>query len=106
MPTYNYRCEKCGVLEITQTITEPALENCPQCEGPVKRVIGRNMLVLFKGSGFYCTDSRHSKGAALSDYNDTPSEGESKSDFKLSEVTANQNKAAKESGTVSEAAAK
>lgn len=65
MPTYSYRCEKCGILELVQSISEPSLTSCPNCDSPVRRVIGKNVLVLFKGSGFYCTDSRNSTAAAL-----------------------------------------
>lgn len=58
MPTYDYRCEKCGRFQVTQRITEPPLEKCPTCGQPVQRLISRNVAIVFKGSGFYCTDNR------------------------------------------------
>lgn len=60
MPTYDYRCEKCGDFEHVQKITEPRLEECPRCGGPVEKRISRNVGIVFKGSGFYITDSRSS----------------------------------------------
>lgn len=58
MPTYEYKCEKCGRFQLNQRITEPALEVCPTCGGPVKRLISQNVGIIFKGSGFYITDNR------------------------------------------------
>jgi|GEM_PF-2217898 len=58
MPTYTYSCPGCGEFEEMQSITAPALEKCPQCGEPVKRLVGRNINIIFKGSGFYTTDSR------------------------------------------------
>ena len=61
MPTYGYKCEKCGYeFEEFQNITAPAIEKCSQCDGEVKRVIGKGMQVIFKGSGFYATDNKKS----------------------------------------------
>ncbi|HUI91331.1 MAG TPA: zinc ribbon domain-containing protein [Chitinivibrionales bacterium] len=61
MPTYDYECEKCGlVFEEFQRITEPPLTVCkrPGCGGTVKRLISPGAGFLFKGSGFYSTDYR------------------------------------------------
>jgi putative FmdB family regulatory protein len=61
MPTYEYQCDKCGVFEITQRITENALKRCPTCKGKVERIISQTSFVL-KGSGWYATDyARSSK---------------------------------------------
>jgi predicted nucleic acid-binding Zn ribbon protein len=43
-------------MQISQRITEPALEICPNCEGPIKRIISKNVGILFKGKGFYCKE--------------------------------------------------
>ncbi len=57
MPTYDYECQDCGYkFEKFQSITEQHLTNCPQCDGKVKRLIGLGAGIIFKGSGFYCTD--------------------------------------------------
>ncbi len=65
MPTYEYVCTECGApLEVVQSIHDPALTECPACAGRLRKVFG-NVGVVFKGSGFYRTDSRgKSAGAA------------------------------------------
>ena len=61
MPTYEYVCTQCGApLEVVQSIHEPSLTECPQCQGRLRKVFG-NVGVVFKGSGFYRTDSRDKK---------------------------------------------
>jgi putative FmdB family regulatory protein len=59
MPTYEYVCTSCGApLEVVQSIHEPSLTDCPSCaDGRLRKVFG-NVGVVFKGSGFYRTDSR------------------------------------------------
>lgn len=59
MPTYEYKCTKCKyTFERFQNITEPPYKECPECKGPVKRLIGTGSGIIFKGSGFYTTDYR------------------------------------------------
>ena len=59
MPTYDYKCLACDVrFEKFQGITAPAIEECPECGGKVKRLIGAGAGLIFKGSGFYTTDYR------------------------------------------------
>lgn len=59
MPTYDYKCLDCDVkFEKFQGITEALLEECPECSGKVKRLIGAGAGLIFKGSGFYITDYR------------------------------------------------
>jgi putative FmdB family regulatory protein len=60
MPTYQYLCRDCGHgFEQFQKFSENALTDCPSCDGTVQRVI-QNVGVVFKGSGWYITDSRSS----------------------------------------------
>lgn len=66
MPTYQYRCTACAEdLEAVQSFTDPSLTDCPACGGSLRKVFG-SVGVVFKGSGFYKTDSRSSakNGAA------------------------------------------
>jgi putative FmdB family regulatory protein len=57
MPTYDYRCPKCGrVFEVFQAITATAGAKCPDCGSPAKRMISTGVGLIFKGSGFYQTD--------------------------------------------------
>jgi putative FmdB family regulatory protein len=59
MPTYLYHCLKCKHrFDEFQSITEPPLEECPKCGGPVERLITGGAGFLLKGSGFYGTDYR------------------------------------------------
>ncbi|HUO06068.1 MAG TPA: zinc ribbon domain-containing protein [Candidatus Binataceae bacterium] len=55
MPIYEYKCNKCGVFEVMQRITEPPLKKCPTCKGKAERIVSRTSFVL-KGSGWYATD--------------------------------------------------
>ena len=58
MPTYQYRCTDCGEpLEVVQSFTDDALTVCPACSGSLRKVFS-SVGVVFKGSGFYRTDSR------------------------------------------------
>ena len=58
MPTYEYRCEKCSErFEVFQSFSDRALRRHPDCGGPVEKVLHPSGIV-FKGSGFYVTDSR------------------------------------------------
>ena len=58
MPTYQYACTECGEqLEVVQKFTDDALTVCPACDGRLRKVFSP-VGVVFKGSGFYRTDSR------------------------------------------------
>jgi putative FmdB family regulatory protein len=58
MPTYQYRCTECGEdLEAVQKFSDSALTTCPTCGGHLRKVFNA-VGVVFKGSGFYRTDSR------------------------------------------------
>jgi putative FmdB family regulatory protein len=60
MPTYEYKCEQCGYrFEKFQKITDEPLKNCPQCNGPVHRLISSGAGVILKGSGFYHNDYKN-----------------------------------------------
>ena len=62
MPTYQYACTECGHrLEAVQSFTDQALTECPQCAGRLRKVFSA-VGVVFKGSGFYRTDSRSANG--------------------------------------------
>lgn len=66
MPTYQYACtnEDCGSrFELVQSFTDPAASECPTCSSGVRKVYG-SVGVVFKGSGFYRTDSRSGSGKA------------------------------------------
>lgn len=59
MPTYDYKCLDCGItFELFQKMSDSPLDTCQQCGGKVRRLIGAGAGIIFKGSGFYCTDYR------------------------------------------------
>ena len=58
MPTYQYACTECGHgFETVQSFTDDARTDCPQCTGRLRKVFN-SVGIVFKGSGFYRTDSR------------------------------------------------
>ncbi|MGH2709722.1 MAG: FmdB family zinc ribbon protein [Actinomycetota bacterium] len=58
MPTYEYRCSECGnTFEIVQRIDDETLTVCERCGGALRKVF-HPAGIVFKGSGFYATDSR------------------------------------------------
>ncbi len=60
MPTYQYVCTECGEpLEVVQKFSDDALTDCPACTGRLRKVFSAAG-IIFKGSGFYRTDSRGS----------------------------------------------
>ena len=59
MPTYDYRCRKCGHrFELFHSIKDNKPKRCPKCGGRADRLISGGAGLLFKGSGFYVTDYR------------------------------------------------
>jgi putative FmdB family regulatory protein len=65
VPTYQYVCtnsEDKHEFEVVQSFSDPSVTECPQCGSPVRKVYG-SVGVVFKGSGFYRTDSREATAA-------------------------------------------
>jgi putative FmdB family regulatory protein len=59
MPTYAYRCRRCGhEFDVFQKITDPPRSRCPVCRGSAERVITGGGGFLLRGEGFYSTDYR------------------------------------------------
>lgn len=85
MPTYEYVCTSCGRhLDVVQRFSDEPLEKCEVCGGKIRRVF-HPVGVMFKGSGFYSTDSRTSKRSKTSDAakpDGKPSKPEAKPDAK------------------------
>jgi len=56
MPLYEYKCQQCGhVVEALQRAKDKALETCPKCGGPLRKLISPPA-IQFKGNGWYITD--------------------------------------------------
>jgi putative FmdB family regulatory protein len=58
VPTYAYACTACGHrFEVQQSFSDASLTQCPECEGKLRKLFN-TVGIVFKGSGFYRTDSR------------------------------------------------
>lgn len=76
MPTYQYACTECGHdFETFQSLSENSLTECPECSGKLRKLFNA-VGVVFKGSGFYRTDSRNSNSSGDS-ASSTSSSGDS-----------------------------
>nr|WP_237686080.1 FmdB family zinc ribbon protein [Arthrobacter jiangjiafuii] len=63
VPTYAYACKDCGhAFDIQQSFTDNTLTVCPACSGNLRKKFN-SVGVVFKGSGFYRTDSRDAKNS-------------------------------------------
>ena len=93
MPTYSYACTECGNrFDAVQAFTDAALTTCSECNGRLRKLFG-NVGVVFKGSGFYRTDSREaakstSNGSSSSSSNGSESSSSSSSSEKSSSTTS------------------
>ncbi|WP_431945544.1 FmdB family zinc ribbon protein [Actinacidiphila sp. bgisy167] len=84
MPTYQYQCTTCGEgLEAVQKFTDDPLTECPACNGRLRKVFSA-VGVVFKGSGFYRTDSRGSSSSSTPASKSGSSESKASSDSKSS----------------------
>ncbi|WP_104525549.1 FmdB family zinc ribbon protein [Blastococcus atacamensis] len=81
MPTYQYACinpETKHQFEVVQSFTDEPVSECPECGAPVRKVYG-SVGVVFKGSGFYRTDSRKSSSSSEAPSSSSSSTKESSS---------------------------
>lgn len=64
MPTYSYQCTQCGdKFDIVQSFTDDTLTTCEKCAGKLRKLFN-SVGIVFKGSGFYRTDSRSGSSSA------------------------------------------
>ena len=83
MPTYAYACTACEHrFEVHQAFTDAALTECPECAGRLRKLFN-SVGIVFKGSGFYRTDSRSADGKATAAASaDKPADKADKADKK------------------------
>lgn len=75
MPTYEYACRDCGRhLEVVQSFTDDPLETCERCGGSLRKVFSAAG-IIFKGSGYYVTDTRSERTKASAKAEDGGSSG-------------------------------
>src|SRR5687768_17827962 len=101
MPTYTYRCQKCGEeFERFQSMSDPPVKRCPTCKGKVQRTFHPVGIVL-KGSGFHKTDYRSvSSSKERSEGESKPAESksetkETKKDSKSSDTKSSSSSSSK-----------
>lgn len=78
MPIYEYECEDCGHhFERFQSVQDAPIRECPQCSGRVHKIF-HPVGIIFKGSGWYITDSRKTPSSTSEDKSksDTPAKTE------------------------------
>ena len=102
MPTYEYRCTKCGEhLEVVQSFKDAPLTECPACAGELRKVYSPVGIVL-KGSGFYKTDSRSGGKSLPSRYKDKESSSSSSSDSSASSSSSDSSSSSAKSDSKSD----
>ena len=99
MPTYEYACTSCGEhLEVVQSFRDDSLTECPACGGPLRKVFG-SIGIVFKGSGFYKTDSRPGDAKKTGTDKATAAADASKSSSDSGTSSKESTSGSKESGT-------
>jgi putative FmdB family regulatory protein len=89
VPTYQYACTACDHrFDAVQSFSDPSLTDCPVCSGRLRKVFS-SVGIVFKGSGFYRTDSR--SGATVPETK-TETKSESKSESNGSAVSSSSSK--------------
>jgi putative FmdB family regulatory protein len=110
MPTYEYRCAECGTeFEKFGRMSDPPVQECPNCHAQAQRKISGGAGLVFKGSGFYITDYRgegYKKAAegdkgGSSSSSSSESKPESKSESKSSSDSSSSSSSTGSSGTSS-----
>lgn len=107
MPTYAYRCTVCEhAFEIQQAFTDDSLTECPECQGTLRKLFS-TVGVVFKGSGFYRTDSRSGSTQSLpaSSSNGSSSNGSASTGSSSNGSSSSSSSASSSSGSASKAAA-
>ncbi|NPC41122.1 FmdB family zinc ribbon protein [Nocardioides sp. zg-1230] len=99
MPTYQYACTECGhSFEQFQSFSEDALTVCPECDGKLRKLFNA-VGVVFKGSGFYRTDSR--SGSSSTDTASTTSTSSKGSESKAPAASGSGTSSSSSSATTS-----
>ena len=101
MPTYQYACTECGErLEVVQKFSDEPLTVCPTCQGRLRKVFSP-VGVVFKGSGFYKTDSRAKSSTGSSTTSASKSDGGDSSSTSSDTTKSDSGSAATTPGTTS-----
>jgi len=99
VPTYSYACTACdNKFDVVQSFSDNSLTECPQCSGKLRKLFN-SVGIVFKGSGFYRTDSRSGSTASET------AKSEPKSDSKPAAAAASSTSSSTSSSTTSTPAA-
>jgi putative FmdB family regulatory protein len=105
MPTYQYACTECGhAFEQFQSFSDDSLTHCPVCDGRLRKVFNA-VGVVFKGSGFYRTDSRSASASSVAAGSGSGDSGSSSSSDSSSDSKPASTKSSSESGSAKPSAA-
>ncbi len=97
MPTYSYACTECGdKFDAVQAFSDASLTTCKKCNGRLRKLFG-NVGVVFKGSGFYRTDSRES--AKSSSNGSSNGSGSSESSSSSEKTSSSEKKSSDSAGS-------
>lgn len=106
MPTYEYRCTKCGEhIEVYQSFSEEPLKKHAGCGGKLNKVLG-SVGIVFKGSGFYRTDNRGSSRSGSRDKEKAESSNGSSDSSKSDSTSSTSDAKSKKSDKTSTSKAK
>lgn len=101
MPTYQYACTECGEpLEVVQKFTDDALTECPACGGRLRKIFSPAAIV-FRGSGFYRTDSRSGSGGTSTTSKETAKKDDTKAKSETKSETKTESKSSDSSSSSS-----
>ncbi|MDX1885074.1 FmdB family zinc ribbon protein [Mycolicibacterium sp. 120270] len=105
MPTYSYACTACdNKFDVVQAFSDDALTDCPKCEGRLRKLFGK-VGVVFKGSGFYRTDSREASKSSSNGSSRSSSESSGSSEKSDSSSSSSKSDSSSSSSSSSTAAA-
>ena len=103
MPLYEYHCPKDGTFELVRKFSDPPLEACPTCAGPIEKLVSAPA-IQFKGTGWYITDyARKSTGGEASGNKDAGKKDGGKAEGGKSESSKDGSAAAASSDSKSNA---
>jgi putative FmdB family regulatory protein len=110
VPTYSYACTECdNKFDVVQAFSDDALTECPKCDARLRKLFGK-VGVVFKGSGFYRTDSREaaktaSNGSSTGSESSSTSTSEKKSDAAKSDSSSSSSSSSSSNSSSSSTAA-
>ena len=101
MPTYDYECSNGHRFDYLQSITAEPLTECVTCGESVRRLIGGGAGIIFKGSGFYVTDSKNGNRGKKESAKDTDGKSDTAKDKAIDKASSSDAKSGADSSSSS-----